>query len=85
MVAGHFLYINFITDCPTMSNCGARCWEQAGEEQIIPCKSKLAACGSGESSAVEGLCSSYCTHILSLESRIHSSVLEGRESSRKRE
>ena len=54
MVAGHFLYINFIMDCPTMSNCGTRCWEQAGEEQIIPCESKLAACGSGENSGIEG-------------------------------
>lgn len=26
MAAKHFLYVTFITDCPTMSNCGARCW-----------------------------------------------------------
>jgi len=54
MVAGHFLYANLITDCPTMSNCGARRWEQAGEEQITPRKSKLAARGSSESSGIEG-------------------------------
>lgn len=54
MVAGHFLYINFIMDCPTISKCGSCCWEQAGEEQIIPHESQLAACGSGESSGLEG-------------------------------
>lgn len=53
-VAGYFLYITFRIDCPTTSNCGAHCWEQAGEEWIMPGESKLAACESGESAGVEG-------------------------------
>lgn len=87
-VAGYFLYITFRIDCPTTSNCGAHCWEQAGEEWIMPGESKLAARESGESAGVEGALHHVPAIALRFclwKARVCSSVPESRESSRKRE